>query len=1075
MVVDKNLMDTSKINIYQDVEANPNFPEIEEKILTIWKSNNTFKQSIRGSSDFVFYDGPPFANGLPHYGHLLTGFIKDLFARYKTSKDMRVERRFGWDCHGLPAEMGAEKELGISGKAAIEDYGIDRFNEYCRSSVLKYTKEWQHYVTRQARWVDFADDYRTMDTSYMESVLWAFKTLYDKGLIYESMRVMPYSWACETPVSDFETRMDNAYREKTSKAVTVVFKLESAPCSIKNIKGDIGILVWTTTPWTLPSNLAIAVGSDIEYVVITKADKNYIISKDLAHKYENEIGTEIKQVIKGNELIGIRYQPLFPYFINHKNAFSILAADFVTTEDGTGAVHIAPGFGEDDFELCKKHGIEVVCPVDSDGKFIYPVEDFIGIQVFETNDEIIKKLKANENWIRTEQYIHNYPHCWRTDTPLIYKAVPSWYLQVTALKEQLLANNQNINWIPSHIKAGLFGKWLENCRDWSISRNRYWGCPIPVWKSDDPKYPHIEVYGSLAELEAAFGVEVKDLHRPFIDSLTKPNPADPTGKSTLRRVNDVLDCWFESGSMPFAQLHYPFENRQKFEQNFPADFIVEYQAQTRGWFYTMHVLATALFGKPAFRNCICHGVILGDGGQKLSKRLKNYADPQEVFSAIGADAMRWYMMSSSVMRGQEVVIDKDAKCFKESLRTAIKPLWNAYNFFTLYANADGVEAEFNFNSQNLMDKYILSRCFKTIKAIEKTLDEYDTVSATKAIEDFLEILNNWYIRRSRERFWRSCIDQDKIDAYNTLYTVLQLLIRATCSFLPLTTEAIYLGLNPTNFKHHFSKDINFYPNSVHLTSYPNSNDYIIDEELISDMERVRDACTAALSVRNHNGIRVRQPLAKVTFIGVTEHLIADELNQLILDEINAKEWHTIDKSKIEEYAVYKLHIQFHILGKRIPVRVKDIITANKAGHWQLKNHKVVIADEELQAGEYQLKLEPKTQYLGKIAALSSNDGLVLLDTNLSETLILEGFARDLVRAIQQARKNAGLKVIDKIELNLLTNDEEIKNAIAYWGNYINEQTLSVKTELNLNNSYYEYEEQIKIEEKSLTIKIKISK
>jgi isoleucyl-tRNA synthetase len=1073
MSVDKNVIDTRKTNIYQEVEANPNFPEIEEKILNTWKAESTFKQSVRGSSDFVFYDGPPFANGLPHYGHLLTGFIKDLFARYKTSKGMRVERRFGWDCHGLPAEMGAEKELGISGKVAIEEYGIDKFNEYCRSSVLKYTKEWQHYITRQARWVDFADDYRTMDTSYMESVIWAFKTLYDKGLLYESMRVMPYSWACETPVSDFETRMDNAYREKVSKAVTVAFTLKSAPSSLKNLDGDLRLLVWTTTPWTLPSNLAIAVGSDIEYTVITKADKHYIIAKDLAHKYEKEIGAEIKLVIKGSELVGIGYQPLFSYFANHENAFSILAGDFVTTEDGTGAVHIAPGFGEDDFELCKKHNIEVVCPVDNGGKFIYPVEDFIGMQVFETNDEIIKKLKANDNWIRTEQYIHNYPHCWRTDTPLIYKAVPSWYLKVTALKEQLLANNQEINWIPSHIKDGLFGKWLENCRDWSISRNRYWGCPIPIWKSDDPKYPHIEVYGSIAELETAFGVKVEDLHKPFIDSLTKPNPADPTGKSMLRRVDDVLDCWFESGSMPFAQLHYPFENRQKFEQNFPADFIVEYQAQTRGWFYTMHVLATALFGKPAFRNCICHGVILGDGGQKLSKRLKNYADPQEVFSSIGADAMRWYMMSSSVMRGQEVVIDKDAKGFKESLRTAIKPLWNAYNFFTLYANADGIKAEFSFTSQSLMDKYILSRCFKTIKAIEKALDEYDTVNATKAAEDFLEILNNWYIRRSRERFWRSTIDQDKINAYNTLYTVIELLIRSICSLLPLTTEAIYLGLNLADLKSHSSKDTKFYPSSVHLTSYPDSNAYAADEELISDMERVRDACTAALSVRNNNGIRVRQPLAKVTFIGVAEHLIADELNQLILDEINAKEWHAIDKSKIEDYALYKLQIQFPILGKRIPHRVKDIIAANKAGLWQLKNGKVVIADEELLLGEYELKLEPKPQYLGKIAALSSNDGLVLLDTDLSKDLISEGFARDVVRAVQQARKNAGLKITDKIELNLLTSDEEIKNAVASWSRYINEQTLSAKIELNSNNSY-KYEELVEIEGKSLTIKIKIS-
>jgi isoleucyl-tRNA synthetase len=635
---------------YPSVLANPDFPSIEQSVIAKWQQNDTFHNSINGEQEYVFYDGPPFANGLPHYGHLLTGYIKDAFPRYQTMLGNKVNRRFGWDCHGLPAEMEAEKSLGVSGRTAIEAYGIDKFNAYCKQSVLRYTNEWREYVNRQARWVDFENDYKTMDISFMESVIWAFKSLYDKGLLYESMRVLPYSWACQTPVSDFETRMDNSYREKASKAVTLAFTLTAE--SLNNLNQKLGtnyskitIRAWTTTPWTLPSNLALAVGGDLEYCLCTQAENEaYIIAA--AFKPEDITGLP---TFLGSELVSLSYEPVFPYFLGHKNAFKIIAGDFVTTEDGTGVVHIAPGFGEDDHRICLQHDIELVCPVDEGGKFTYPVTDYIGMQVFETNDDIIKYLKQTGAWINTSQYLHNYPHCWRTDTPLIYKAVPSWYLKVTAIKDKMLANNQKINWIPGHVKNGLFGKWLEGARDWSISRNRFWGCPIPVWQSDDPQYPNIEVYGSLSEIESAFGAKVEDLHRPFIDSLVRPNPKDPTGKSMMRRVPDVLDCWFESGSMPFAQVHYPFENKEWFENHFPADFIVEYVGQTRGWFYTMVVLATAIFDQPPFLNCICHGVILGDGGKKLSKRLKNYVDPNDVFAEIGSDALRWCMLSSPVM------------------------------------------------------------------------------------------------------------------------------------------------------------------------------------------------------------------------------------------------------------------------------------------------------------------------------------------------------------------------------------------------------------------------------------------
>lgn len=1043
--------------LYMQTNPNPNFSEIEESVLKSWKADHTFEKTLRGDKEYVFYDGPPFANGLPHYGHLLTGFVKDLYARFHTMLGEKVDRRFGWDCHGLPAEMGAEKELGISGKVAIEGYGIDKFNDYCRSSVMTYRNEWEYYVNRQGRWVDFEHDYKTMDTPYMESVLWAFKELYKKGLVYESYRVMPYSWACETPVSDFETRMDNSYREKTSKTAVVKFKLENAPKGAPSGHKNYYCLAWTTTPWTLPSNLALTVGNDITYACVEKDGDIFIIAQDLMHKYENEIGSHIVSTLKGSDLVGLKYEPLFPYFADHKNAFQIFVGEFVTTEDGTGIVHMAPGFGEDDQNLCRAHDIETVCPVDSAGKFMFPVTDYLGMQVFETNDPIVRRLKEEGKLVKTDQYLHNYPHCWRTDTPLIYRALPSWYVKVTDIKDRMIANNQQINWIPGHIKDGIFGKWLENARDWSISRNRYWGCPIPIWKSDDPQYPHLEVYGSIAEIEEAFGAKVESLHRPFIDSLTKANPSDPTGKSKLRRVTDVLDCWFESGSMPYAQMHYPFENKERFEKNFPADFIVEYIGQTRGWFYTLLVLSTALFDRPPFLNCKCHGVLLGSDGQKLSKRLKNYPDPVEIFNTYGADALRWFMVSSTIVRGQEMIMDE--KGVRDAIKLAVKPIWNAYNFLTLYANADNIVAEYDLTSKSLLDRYIISKCFETVQTLKTALESYDSTTACKSVESFLEILNNWYIRRSRERFWKSEKDQDKTNAYNTLYSVLITICKAAASLMPMVLEEIYRGLtrNPSA--------------SVHLEMFP-SVDVKPDQVLISQMERVRDACTAALFLRNEAGVRVRQPLQKVTFIGVSSDNLDEELKQLVLDEINVKEWVNLDKSNIEQYANYKLQINFPVLGKRIPTKVKDIIAAQKQNQWSLKDGVLSIAEETLDSSEFSLLLDPKLEFKGAIASLSSNDALVFLDLDVTEDLKLEGIARDVVRGVQQARKDMNLNMTDRISIAISSNDNEITRAINSWKNYIMEQTLSSNLELGESNSY-QLEKEIEVE--NSTAKLFLSK
>jgi isoleucyl-tRNA synthetase len=817
-------------NRYPNPNQNFNLAKIEEDILEFWNKNNIFEKSINNRSnndDFVFYDGPPFANGLPHYGHLLTGFIKDIFARYQTMKGSKVERRFGWDTHGLPVEMETEKELSsqenkkISGQIAIQEYGIAKFNNACQKSVMKYSNEWEYYVTRQGRFVDFKNSYKTMDVNYMESVIWAFKELYDKGLIYQDLRVVPYSWSCQTPLSNFETRMDNSYRQKTSKAVTVKFIIEQDNIIYQKYNlNKISLLAWTTTPWTLPSNLALAVNSKIEYSIVKISNNEaVIIASKLLDKYQKEFTDhQILSNISGQELVNTKYQPLLPYFLENdkvqksENAFTILDAQFVTIEDGTGIVHIAPAFGEDDQILSKANNIPTICPVDEGGKFSNEIFDINNLslknrQVFETNDDIIKYLKINDLWLKTEQHIHNYPHCWRTDTPLIYKAVSSWYVNVSSFKDRMVELNNEINWIPNHIKDGQFGKWLEGARDWSISRNRFWGCPVPVWQSNDPLYPRIDVYGSIEQLNMDFNTKVNNLHRPDIDNLTRLNPNDPRidpnhldhkNCSKMIRVSDVLDCWFESGSMPYAQKHYPFENKKWFEKNFPADFITEYVAQTRGWFYTMMVLSTALFDKIPFKNVICHGTILDENAQKLSKRLKNYPDPIAIFSNIGSDAMRFYLVSQPVMKGQDLKFDRDGKNIKDTYRISIKPLINAYNFFCLYANADNISAKLikkTAKYNNILDRYILGKLKLSVNIIDNSLNNYDTITACNEFDNFFEIMNNWYIRRNRQRFWQKEITRDKQDAYDILYSCLSYMCISIAPILPYSSEYIWHGLN----------------------------------------------------------------------------------------------------------------------------------------------------------------------------------------------------------------------------------------------------------------------------------------
>lgn len=1029
---------------YPQVDPQPNFPRLEEGVLARWEREQTFAASVaardagpRGDNEFIFYDGPPFANGLPHYGHLLTGFVKDAVPRYQTMKGRRVERRFGWDCHGLPAEVEAEKELGIAGHPAITEFGIDKFNDACRTSVLRYTDEWQRYVTRQARWVDFENDYKTLDTPYMESVMWAFRTLWDKGLIYEGFRVLAYCWRCETPLSNTETRMDDVYRDRQDPALTVSFQLETGE----------KILAWTTTPWTLPSNLALAVGPDVDYAVMAHPDGNkYILAAARLGGYEKELeGAEQVATLKGAEFVGRRYTPLFPFFADTENAFQVLGAEFVTTEDGTGVVHMAPGFGEDDQNECNAAGIPTICPMDEHGQYTAEITPWVGRHVFDANPDVIKSLKEMGVVMRHDTYNHSYPHCWRCAEPLVYRAVSSWFVQVTAFRDRMVELNQNINWTPEHIKDGTFGKWIGNARDWAISRNRFWGSPIPVWKSDDPTYPRIDVYGSIEDLSRDFGVEVNDLHRPGIDNLVRPNPDDPTGKSMMRRVPEVLDCWFESGSMPFAQVHYPFENREWFENHYPGDFIVEYIGQTRGWFYTLHVLATALFDRPSFVSCVSHGIVLGDDGAKMSKSLRNYPDPMAVFDSHGADAMRWYLLSSPILRGGDFSVTDVG--MRDTVRQVLLPLWNSYYFLSLYANAEGKSGSVRTDSTNVLDQYVLSKLADTIDSVTTSMDSYDLFAACQTIRSFLDVLTNWYIRRSRDRFWAG--DQDAID---TLHTVLDYITKISAPLLPLITDEISAGLNGAGAP------------SVHLADWPTSAALPRDVTLVASMDMVRDVCSSALSVRKANSRRVRLPLASLTVASPNATSLENYLD-IVKDEVNVRE--VLLTADVDSVASHELQVVPAVVGPRLGKNTQQVIVAVKKGDWTQEGDTILVAGETLQPGEYALKLVTKSDSAS--APLPGGAGVVLLDITLTPELEAEGLARDVVRAVQQARRDADLNVSDRIVLTLGA-EPEVQAQLAPHEALIAGETLAVEVVWNAS-----LERTVSIEGTSIAVLVAVSR
>ncbi|MCM6773324.1 isoleucine--tRNA ligase [Nocardia sp. CDC159] len=978
------------------------FPELERRVLDYWAADDTFRASIEnrsGAEEFVFYDGPPFANGLPHYGHLLTGYVKDLIPRFQTMRGKKVERRFGWDTHGLPAEIEAEKQLGITDKSQIDAMGLAEFNAKCKSSVLRYTNEWRAYVTRQARWVDFDNDYKTLDPSFMESVMWAFKSLYDKGLIYQGFRVLPYSWYEQTPLSNQEARLDDAYRMRQDPAVTVDMVLgvpEDHP--LRELDGA-NALIWTTTPWTLPSNLAIAVHPDITYVHVRGKDgKRYLLAAERVSHYARELGDE-PQILSehvGAALVGLSYRPPFDFFLGHPNSHRVLEADYVTTDSGTGVVHLAPAFGEEDMDVAAANGIEIVQPLDPGGKFTSMVPPYEGLMVFDANPVIIKDLKAAGKLLRHETIEHSYPHSWRSGQPLIYMAVPSWFVAVTKFRDRMVELNKQITWVPEHIRDGQFGKWLENARDWNISRNRYWGAPIPVWVSDNPEYPRVDVYGSLDQLERDFGVRPSDLHRPGIDELVRPNPDDPTGKSMMRRVPEVLDCWFESGSMPYAQVHYPFENKEWFEgtqdvaAHSPGDFIVEFNGQTRGWFYNLHVLSTALFDRPAFKSVVAHGIVLGDDGQKMSKSKRNYPDVNEVFDRDGSDAMRWFLMASPILRGGNLIVTE--RGIREGVGHALRPLWNAWTFLQLYASKPG---EWRTDSQHVLDRYILAKLAATRDAMTEALEVYDINAACEQLRTFADALTNWYVRRSRSRFW----DEDR-DAIDTLHTVLEVTTRLAAPLLPLITEVIWRGLTGGR--------------SVHLTDWPAANELPKDPELVSAMDEVRAVCSTALSLRKAQNLRVRLPLSEVTIAAPDADRLAPFVD-LVADEINVKK---VDlTTDVAAHGRFELVVNARAAGPRLGKDVQTVIKAVKAGEWTESPEGVVsAAGIDLLPEEYTQRLvaaEPEST-----AALPGNAGLVVLNSEVTEDLEAEGWARDLIRDLQETRKSLGLDVSDRISLVL---------------------------------------------------------
>jgi isoleucyl-tRNA synthetase len=1021
--------------VYKSVDPRVNFPLQEEEIVRFWEEHQTFKKSVSERAhcpEYVFYDGPPFATGLPHFGHFVPGTIKDIIPRYKTMKGYHVERRFGWDCHGLPVENLIEKELGLDSKTDIERFGIANFNEACRSSVLRYVKEWQTTMTRAGRWVDFDDDYKTMEPDYMESIWWVMKSLWDKGLVYEGHYILPYCPRCSTVLSNHELQL-GGYKDVHDPAITIRFKILSAPASVEDCtNGNSYLIAWTTTPWTLPSNLALALGPNIDYVCVVDGNERYILAESrLSSYYKHHETLTISWKKKGSELAGIRYEPLFPYFaeLAEKGAFVTVTGDHVSTEDGTGIVHTAPGFGEEDYQVLKGTGIPTVCPIDAECKFTHEVHDYAGQFVKSADKAILERLKAEGKLVKREQILHAYPHCWRCEHPLIYRAVGSWFVKVPDFKQKMLDANEKIHWVPSHIKNGRFGKWLENAREWAISRNRYWGNPLPIWKCDSCN--HSVCIGSRDELQAFSGVRPDDLHKHFVDTITWK--CDCGG--TMTRIPEVLDCWFESGAMPYAQSHYPFENKEKFEANYPSDFISESLDQTRGWFYTLTVLAAALFDSPAFQNCIVSGMVLAADGKKMSKSQRNYTDPNEIMDKFGADALRLYLMNSPVLKADDLCFTDEG--VREVLKSVILPIWNAYGFFVTYANIDGIHPGTvkPGSTGNILDAWILSVCEKMVMEVGRGLEAYEMQEAISPIIDFIDSLNNWYIRRSRRRFWKSENDSDKTEAYNTLHHVLRRLVLVAAPFMPFITEAIYQNLrSPSD------------PDSVHLCRWPEYDDRFRNPELERDMASVRHAVSMGRALRVTNDLKTRQPLASVQIVTkiAEEKKVLSGMEDILREELNVKS--ILFKDNEEDLVEYSIKANFRVLGKILGKEMKAAAAILEALDPASVSSIVAgfsvfidVSGQKISIDQNSVEIR-RTEKPG-LKVLNEGTLTLALDTVVTPSLLREGYVRDLIRGVQNLRKESGLDVTDRINL-AIAGDTELKKALDDFGDFVAGETLA---------------------------------
>ena len=954
---------------YTKTDPKADFPALEREMLEFWRSNDIFHKSLNKTKmghPFSFYDGPPFGNGLPHWGHLGVSAVKDMVGRYQTMRGRHVVRELGWDCHGLPAENSVEKKQGKQAKDLVAEQGINAFCDMCRTDVLTYTHEWERFIERIGRWVDVGDGYgyKTMDKNYMESVMWAIKELYNKGLLYKDYRVNPYDWKLGTVLSNSEASSE--YMDVVDDAVTVWFELET---------GD-RVLAWTTTPWTLPANSALAVNPNMKYLRMRDADGAvYIIAESRlsAHAKQFENAEKIGE-LTGTELVGKKYTPLFDYYVGASDLlYKIIPADYVSDADGTGIVHIAPAYGEDDFWAAKNIDpkFPILLNVDDYGNFDETVRDWAGENIFVANPKIIQHLRENGHLVKKEQYKHSYPFGPRSKEKLIYRATDSWYIDVPKIREKLIANNNKVHWTSAGER---FRTWIEGARPWSVSRNRFWGTPLPIWEKDG----EYKVFGSVAEIEDFFGERVDDLHRPTLDKLTKDG---------WTRITDVLDCWVESGSMPWASLHYPFENADKFAATFPADYIIEGQDQTRGWFYSLMVLATALFDSPAFKTVSVNGMVVDENKKKLSKSLGNFTDPSEQIEKCGADAVRLFILGSNFLKAEPVSVDMAGKVFAESTKNILTPLWNAYHFFTLYANAGDITARENSVGNSALDKYIVAELNELISVVGGALDEYKPDAAIKEFVRFLDVLNNWYIRRGRVRFW----DEDQ-DAFDTLYHVLTNLCRALAPFAPFISEYIYKNLTGAE--------------SVHLQSFPVAADY--DKQIVSDMRRVQAVVSVGKQLREQYKLRNRLPLAKMTVAGADLSEYAD----IIRDELNVKSVEFTDSyNDVADAFVYLITPK---IGARLGGALREIIPAVKRGEYTISGDTLNVGEYTLNADEFENRLTVRDNVTG--AALPDNTAVVVLDTEINSELVAEGLANDALRFIQDTRKEIGLDVSDRINM-----------------------------------------------------------